>query len=163
MTRDILSGRVEWRGFGVVNPFNDDGGLVELRRYPRLRNYLELRKDQIASRHVAQKAPANWYRTIDRIYPALTYEPKLLIPDIKGKAHIVYEDGKLYPHHNLYYITSRDWDLKALRAVLRSGIARLFISTYSTRMRRTAGGRAQPGHGGYTLCRLDWYPGPLCN
>lgn len=62
-------------------------------------------------------------------------EPKPLIPDIKGEAHIVYEEGKLYPHHNLYYITSRDWDLKALRAVLRSGIARLFISIYSTRMR----------------------------
>ncbi len=135
MTRDILTGRVEWRGYGVVNPFDDSGGLVELRRYPRLRRYLESKKDQIASRHVAQKAPANWYRTIDRIYPALTYEPKLLIPDIKSEAHIVYEDGKLYPHHNLYYITSREWDLKALRAVLRSGIARLFISTYSTRMR----------------------------
>ena len=135
MTRDILSGHVAWRGYGVVNPFNDDGGLVDLRRYPRLRKYLEARKDQIASRHVAQKVPTNWYRTIDRIYPALTYEPKLLIPDIKGEAHIVYEDGKLYPHHNLYYITSREWDLKALRAVLRSGIARLFISTYSTRMR----------------------------
>jgi len=135
MTRDILSGHVQWRGYGVVNPFSDNGGLVDLRRYPRLRKYLEARKDQIASRHVAQKAPANWYRTIDRIYPALTYEQKLLIPDIKGEAHIVYEEGKLYPHHNLYFITSREWDLKALRAVLRSGIARLFISTYSTRMR----------------------------
>lgn len=135
MTRDILSGEVEWRGFGVVNPFADEGGLVALARYPRLRRYLEARKDQIAKRHVAQKAPANWYRTIDRIYPALAKKPKLLIPDIKGEAHIVYEDGKLYPHHNLYFITSEEWDLRALQAVLLSGIARLFVATYSTRMR----------------------------
>jgi hypothetical protein len=47
----------------------------------------------------------------------------------------VYESGILYPHHNLYFITSNVWDLRALQAVLKSGIARLFISTYSTRMR----------------------------
>ena len=135
MTRDILSGDVEWQGLGIVNPFADEGGLVGLECYPRLKRHLEDRKDQIAKRHVAQKAPANWYRTIDRIYPALARTPKLLIPDIKGEAHIVYEDGKLYPHHNLYYITSDHWDLRALQAVLLSGIACLFVATYSTRMR----------------------------
>ncbi len=135
MTRDILSGQVQWRGLGVVNPFADDGGLVDLARYPRLRRYLEARKDQIAKRHVAKKTPANWYRTIDRIYPELAKTPKLLIPDIKGKAHIVYEHGNLYPHHNLYFITSKEWDLRALQAVLLSGIAHLFVATYSTRMR----------------------------
>lgn len=135
MTRDILNGHVEWRGFGVINPFEERGGLVDLRQYPKLRKFLEARKREIAKRHVAEKSPANWYRTIDRIYPAIASKPKLLIPDIKGEAHIVYEEGLLYPHHNLYFITSDDWDLKALQAVLLSGIARLFISIYSTRMR----------------------------
>lgn len=135
MTHDILSGKVEWRGLGVVNPFADDGRLVNLKTYPRLKRYLEARRDQIVRRHVAQKAPRNWYRTIDRIYPELAKKPKLLIPDIKGEAHIVYEKGRLYPHHNLYYITSDEWNLKALRAVLLSGIAKLFVSVYSTRMR----------------------------
>lgn len=135
MTRDILRGKVEWRGLGVINPFAEEGGLVRLEEYPRLRRYLEARKEQIAGRHVAQKIPANWYRTIDRIYPALAGKPKLLIPDIKGEAHIVLEEGLLYPHHNLYYITSEAWDLDALRAILMSGIARLFVSVYSTKMR----------------------------
>ena len=135
MTRDIDSGEVKWRGLGVVNPFADGGGLVDLNDYPRLRSYFEQRRGQIAKRHVAQKAPANWYRTIDRIYPALATRPKLLIPDIKGEAHIVYEDGRLYPHHNLYFIVSDEWDLRALRAVLCSGIATLFVSIYATRMR----------------------------
>ncbi|WP_226019525.1 Eco57I restriction-modification methylase domain-containing protein [Novosphingobium sp. FKTRR1] len=134
-TRDIDSGIVLWRGQGVINPFGDDGRLVNLSDYPRLRRYLEERKDQIANRHVAQKAPANWYRTIDRIYPELAQRPKLLIPDIKGEANIVYEEGRLYPHHNLYFITSDSWDMRALQAVLLSGIARLFVATYSTKMR----------------------------
>jgi hypothetical protein len=135
MTRDILNGTVEWRGFGVVNPFADSGGLVDLADYPRLKRYLEARKDEIAGRHCAQKVPANWYRTIDRITPSLTTKPKLLVPDIKGEAHIVYEEGRLYPHHNLYFITTDHWELRALQAVLLSGIARLFVATYSTRMR----------------------------
>jgi hypothetical protein len=135
MTRDILTGTVNWRGYGVINPFADGGGLVPLERYPLLKRYLEARREEIAKRHVAQKAPANWYRTIDRIYPDILKKPKLLIPDIKGEAHVVYDEGHYYPHHNLYYITSETWDLHALQAVLLSGIARLFISTYSTKMR----------------------------
>jgi hypothetical protein len=135
MTRDISNGTVEWRGYGVVNPFKEHGGLVDLDEYPRLQRYVEMRRGVIAKRHVAMKAPANWYRTIDRIYPFLAAEPKLLIPDIKGGAHIVYEEGRLYPHHNLYYITSDTWDLRALQAVLLSGIARLFVAVYSTQMR----------------------------
>ena len=134
MTRDILSGTVDWQGKGVINPFNDDGTLVDLSRFPRLRSYLESNREQIAGRHVAQKAPANWYRTIDRITPSLAFTPKLLIPDIKGDAHVVFEEGRLYPHHNLYYITSTQWNLKALQAVLMSGIARLFVAAYSTKM-----------------------------
>ena len=135
MTGDLVSGRVVWRGFGVINPFAEDGGLVPLWQYPKLAAYLKKHADEICKRHVSKKNPNNWYRTIDRIYPALAEKPKLLIPDIKGEPNIVYEEGNLYPHHNLYYITSNEWDLKALQAVLRSGIAKLFISVYSVKMR----------------------------
>lgn len=134
-TRDIVSGEVRWRGLGVINPFSDDGSLVDLKQYPRLRAYLEARKDAITGRHCAKKAPKQWYRTIDRIWPELTGRPKLLIPDIKGDAHIVFEKGYFYPHHNLYFVTSDEWDLRALQAILLSSLTRLFISTYSTHMR----------------------------
>jgi hypothetical protein len=134
-TKDILEGVIKWSGKGVINPFQANGQLVKLSDYPRLRKYLEHRKDVIAGRHCAQKTPENWYRTIDRISPELTSRHKLLIPDINGQTQIVLEKGKLYPHHNLYYIVSEKWDLRALQAVLLSGIARLFISSYSTEMR----------------------------
>jgi len=134
-TKDIMSGEVRWQGQGVINPFAESGGLVDLDDYPRLRRYLENRREVIAGRHCAKKTPANWYRTIDRITPSLAAKPKLLIPDIKGEAHIVFEGGELYPHHNLYYVTSDDWDLRALQAVLLSAVTRLFVATYSTKMR----------------------------
>jgi hypothetical protein len=129
-----VSGEVRWLGQGVINPFADDGRLVNLRDYPRLRRYLEARQEAIAGRHCAQKAPSNWYRTIDRITSSIAKKQKLLIPDIKGEAHIVFESGKLYPHHNLYYVTSEAWNLRALQAVLLSGVTRLFVATYSTKM-----------------------------
>lgn len=134
-TKDIASGKVEWTGRGVINPFENDGKLAELSKYPKLRKHLERYREVIANRHVAQKSPAHWYRTIDRITPSLAARPKLLIPDIKGSAHVVYEDGRLYPHHNLYYVIAESWDLRALQAVLLSRVARQFVAAYSTTMR----------------------------
>lgn len=144
-TRDIQSGEVEWKGLGVINPFAEEGGLVDLDTHPRLRRYLELHREQVAGRHCAQKNPASWYRTIDRIFPALSGKPKLLIPDIKGEAHVVFEAGSYYPHHNLYYVTSDTWDLRALQAVLLSGISRLFVACYSTKM-----------HGGFLRFQVQY-------
>lgn len=134
-TKDIEGGTVEWLGLGVINPFRNDGTLVDLSDYPRLSRYFAQHADTIKKRNCARKNPKAWYRTIDRIHPDLRIRPKLLIPDIKGEAHIVYEDGQFYPHHNLYFITSEEWDLKALQAILQTGIAKLFVATYSTKMR----------------------------
>lgn len=135
MTRDIDTGIVKWQGYGVINPFNNDGTLVKLKDYPRFARYMNNHREIISARHVSKKNPNNWFRTIDRITPSLAETPKLLIPDIKGKANVVFEEGRLYPHHNLYYITSTTWDLRALQAILMSGIARLFVAAYSTQMR----------------------------
>lgn len=135
MGKDLISGRMDWQGQGVINPFTDEGPLVDLESYPKLKRYLELHREQIADRHVAKKNPANWFRTIDRITPSLARRQKLLIPDIRGEATVVFENGELYPHHNLYFVVSDSWDLRALQAVLLSNLTRLFIATYSTKMR----------------------------
>jgi hypothetical protein len=133
-TKDIASGVVRWRGLGVINPFENNGQLVDLDQYPKLRTHLDRHRETVAKRHVAQKSPAHWYRTIDRITPSLAMRPKLLIPDIKGSAHVVFEEGWLYPHHNLYFVVSEEWELRALQAVLLSCVTRQFISAYSTVM-----------------------------
>ncbi|WP_305823714.1 Eco57I restriction-modification methylase domain-containing protein [Massilia brevitalea] len=135
MGRDLATGHVEWRGYGVVNPFTDEGPLVNLDDYPRLKAYFEQHRERLEARHVAKKSSSSWYRTIDRITPSLTWKPKLLIPDIRGDAQVVFDDGRLYPHHNLYFVLSEQWELRALQAVLLSNVARLFVETYSTKMR----------------------------
>ena len=133
-TRDVQDGTVKWRGLGVVNPFEEDGSLADFARYPRFAAYMKKHAPSLKARHCARRSNGSWYRTIDRITPSLAQKPKLLIPDIKGEAHIVLENGKLYPHHNLYFIVSDEWPLAVLQAVLMSGIAHLFVRAYSTKM-----------------------------
>lgn len=135
VTRDVVNGEIAWSGKGVVNPFLDDGSLAPFEEFPKMAKFFLRHEKIVKGRNVAKKNRTNWYRTIDRIYPALTACPKLLIPDIRGDASIVLENQGLYPHHNFYYVTSNEWDLKALQAVLLSGLARLFVAAYTTKMR----------------------------
>jgi hypothetical protein len=133
---DIAGGRFTWHGMGVVNPWADDGDLVRLDDYPRLAAYLAPYRDALSRRHTSKDDPTRrWYKTIDRITPSLTWQPKLLVPDIRGDGDAIsYDSGCAYPHHNLYYITSTTWDLQALQALLRSGVARLFVDAYAVRI-----------------------------
>ena len=134
-TRDIESGELRWQGLCVINPFEENGRLVDLTQFPRLEQYFLSNQTILRNRHCAKKIPDNWYRTIDRIWPTLIAAPKLLIPDIKNEPNIVYDQGGFYPHHNLYYVTSSEWDLRALQAVLLSKIAKLVVSAYTTKIR----------------------------
>ena len=135
MTDDIQTGQITWSRNVIVNPFDSHGMLINLERYPHLKAYFLAHEERLKKRHVAQKNPRVWYRTIDKISEPLTYQPKLLIPDIKGAPHVVYDEGHYYPHHNLYVVTSSSWDLQALQAILRSSIAKFFVAHYSVKMR----------------------------
>ncbi len=132
---DVLGER--WSGHYLINPFadEDNGSLVDLRRYPGLAAHFELHAEQLRGRHVAKTRQANWFRTIDRIWPALTSTPKLMIPDIQRGGVIGLDEGRFYPHHNLYWITSDAWDLRALHALLRSTQVLMQVRAYSVQMR----------------------------
>jgi hypothetical protein len=134
MASDLVDGEILWKGRGVLNPFDDAGKVVALDDWPRFAAYLETHCDAVAGRNVAKRSGAGWYRTIDRIQPGLLETPKILIPDIKGEGVFVIDEGRYYPHHNLYFIASLEWDLRALRALLRSSLTLLTVATYCTRM-----------------------------
>lgn len=134
MARDLVDGEIRWSGKGVVNPFDDHGRLVDPGAFPRFNRYLENHVDAIRGRNVARRNPSGWYRTIDRIQPGLLETPKLLVPDIKGEGIFVLDEGRFYPHHNLYFVTSDEWQLYALQTVLRSSITLMTVATYCTRM-----------------------------
>lgn len=136
MAKDTVSGHLNWSGSYLVNPWSSDGkGLVDLADYPRLAAYYEAHAVSLLKRHVANRRPAQWYRTIDRVDHTLTPRPKLLFPDIKASIHPVLDPGGIYPHHNLYYVVSGSWDPQVLGGLLLSRVAQLFVEAYAVRMR----------------------------
>lgn len=135
MRDDIENGRLKNGHRFVINTFDKDGRVIDLGRYPRLRRHLEAHGLDIKRRHVAQKNPASWFRTIDRVYPELVQVPKLLIPDIAGSNEVALDKGKYHPHHNLYYVVSDVWDMEVLGGLLSSKVALFFIWSYATKMR----------------------------
>ena len=135
MTADTRHGVLRWSGHYLVDPWQRGGGLVDLAVYPRLRAHFEQRRKELLNRNVAQRMPKDWYRTIDRVHHDLTGQPKLYFPDMKLTSHPVLDHGETYPHHALYFLTSRSWDLEVLGGLLLSRIAQLFIEAYCVKMR----------------------------
>ena len=133
--RDLREGTYAWSGTYLVNPWHEDGSLVDLNEYPLMRAYLEDHGAALKRRHTAQKTPDRWHRTIDKVNAALIDQPKLLIGDMRMTLNPVLEPGGHYPHHNLYWITSDTWDLEVLGGILLSDIAQAFVEAYSVRMR----------------------------
>lgn len=120
-------------GLYIINTY-DENGVIDLKQYPLLESYLNQNKDSLSLRHVAKSSPKHWYKTIDRVYPQRAKSEKLLIPDIKSDFLIFYESGKYHPNNSMYYICSERWNLRALEAVLMSGIGQFFVQTYSTKI-----------------------------
>lgn len=87
------------------------------------------------NRFIVKRNPARWHRTIDKVYPGLAEQSKLLLQDMKAKITPVLEPGGYYPHHNLYYIISTSWDLEVLGGLLLSRVAEAFVSAYGVKMR----------------------------
>ena len=133
-SKDISSGQPQWSERYLVNPWKN-GSLVDLAEYPKLAAYYEKHGAAIKGRHVAKKRPATWHRTIDKVDPKLQTQAKLLLPDMKAAAHPVLDRGQYYPHHNLYFVVSRDWDLEVLGGLLLSDFANLFVGAYCVKMR----------------------------
>lgn len=103
--RDVSGNRLQWSGKYLLNPYKENGDLINLDDYPLAARYLTNHRDALEKRHVARKNPNKWYKTIDRIVPGLQETPKVLLPDISGNQLILVDKGQYYPQHNLYYIT----------------------------------------------------------
>lgn len=130
---DLKHGKISSTESYIINTY-EDNGLIELEKYPLLNAYLLSNKEVLKKRHIAKKNPKQWFKTIDRVYPHRALTEKLLIPDIKSELTIVYDEGHYHPNNSIYYICSRSWNLRALQAVLISGIGQLFVNTYSTKI-----------------------------
>jgi adenine-specific DNA-methyltransferase len=134
-SRGVSGNAIEWKGNFFINPYNSEGRLIDLDKFPRAKKYFEENYDLLAARHVSKKNPINWYRTIDKVHASLTTTPKIILPDITGNKLIHIDEGNFYPHHNLYYITGKDIDtLELLAAILMSDFVRSQLGEMGNKM-----------------------------
>lgn len=134
MADDIRAGFLKPPTKLLLNPWDENGRLVDLAKYPMFAQVLGSH-EAVKKRFIAKKNPTTWHRTIDKVYPGLAERPKLLLQDMKAQITPVLEPGGFYPHHNLYYIVSSTWDLEVLGGILLSRIAEAFVSAYGVKMR----------------------------
>jgi hypothetical protein len=131
---DLRDGKVVWSGAHLISPWRADGGLADLDGLPRLKAHHEQHAERLCARH-QWPAPTRPLVPHDRPgRPEPGRRRKLLLPDLRHRVAPVMGTGGLCPHHNLYWITSDDWDLRVLGGLLLSDFATLFVETYSPRM-----------------------------
>lgn len=124
-SRDLKNNQLNWSGNYILNPFDKNGELIDLSKYPKAHEFFEENKEILQNRHVAKRNPKTWYKTIDKIQSKLIFQDKILLPDISGNRFIFIDRGEFYPHHNLYYITGKPYSkLVLLAAVLMSDFTR---------------------------------------
>ena len=133
--RDLRGNKLHWSGKFLLNPYMPNGKLIDLNSFPKAKQYLEAHKERLLKRHVASKSPSYWYKTIDRITPALQLQTKILLPDMSGNSFIFIDKGYFYPLHNIYYVTGRcTADLCVLAAILMSDFVKEQLYSITTKM-----------------------------
>ncbi len=135
MAYDAQGSNLNWSRHYLVSPWEKNGGLVDLARYPRLAAYYVRHEERLRARSIGKRNPRAWYRTIDRVDYSLVGKDKLYIADIKDRIHPFIDRGETYPHHNLYWVQSESWDMDVLGGLLLSDVAQFFIECYAVRMR----------------------------
>lgn len=130
---DVKSGRFEWHGAHLVDPWEARGQLIDLDRYPLAAAYLTRHRATLTRRHTAKSG--KWWRTIDAVHHDRLASAYLVLEDMKGHSHPVLIPAGYYPHHNLYAIYSEAWDLDVLGGILMSEVFERQVAAYCVKMR----------------------------
>ena len=133
-SRDLSGDSLAWDNRFLLNPYDKNGNLIDLEKYPKTKTYLEAMRQKLEKRHIVKKN-RTWYSLIDRIKPDLLNMPKILLPELSANRVIFIDEGRFYPAHNIYYITGQDLkSLRLLAATLMSSFIREQMSQISTKM-----------------------------
>ena len=117
---EVLEGRVDWRGRFVASLFDENGGLRDLREYPRLARHLARFRGDLEARYIVRHG-APWYRTIDRLRAADWQRPKILVPEIAKEPRVALDCQGLVPSHGVYAVFPPKNDVEGIYEALRDG------------------------------------------
>lgn len=132
--KDLTGNEFCWKELYILNPYDSNGSIIDLNKYPKTKQYLEKYRSILEKRYIVKNGRA-WYSLIDKIKPQLVHQPKILLPDISGNKVIFVDKGSFYPAHNIYYITGKSFnELELLAAILMSKFVKEQIESISNKM-----------------------------
>ena len=138
LSEDIKDGTIIWKHHYLLNPYDASGknSIINLEQYPKTAAYFNRHAKRLKARYCAKATPNEWFRTLDRINYNVYRSAKILLPDIQRGGNVALDEkGEYYPHHNVYWIISPSWNLKALCVILRSSFVTNQIRRVSVQMR----------------------------
>ncbi len=135
ISKDVKNNTLKWSGNYLINPFDKNGNLIDIEKFPRTLKYFYSYAEILKKRHVAKKNKDKWFKTIDKVNYHLRFEAKIVLPDISGNTYIFIDEGNYYPHHNLYYIKGGSLDeLRILAAILMSDFSKNQLMEFGNKM-----------------------------
>jgi len=114
----------------LVNPWEADGRLVDLDRWPRLKRHLVASREALEAR-ACVSGRLDWYRTIDRI-PAERPADRILVAGMARRARVALSRPDEVPGNAIYVLSTRSWPPAALFVLLRSGLLDLYAAGFAS-------------------------------
>jgi len=131
--RDLGPFEIRDPGLSILLPYTFANGsrspmLVDLRRYPKARAYLEAHRSTLEQRHCVRVWEKRWYDLHDQVFGDLAGQPKVLVPDVANQNRFAVDEGRFIPLHSAYYIVPNiGVDPHFLAAVLNSRVTLFLI------------------------------------
>ena len=120
-TTEDIDGRTEVRNSRwIADVWTDDGGLVDLRFFPRLEARLACFREALSARACVRKQD-EWYRTIDRKNRNVLFARKLVVAGMARRARLGVLPAGIALANSAYAVFGNGWPLDELNWLLRSG------------------------------------------
>ena len=142
---DIKRYRLQYQKKYLVFPYikvNSEYQVVDIRRYPKLHQYLNQYKKELADRYDIRQTKSKWYELRPCNYYSAFESEKIIYPDISHKSNFAYDEEGYYCLMTAFIMTmKKDYKneskryLKYLLGVLNSRVLEFYFKQISTFVR----------------------------
>jgi hypothetical protein len=126
---------VEWENESAIYPYNEDGELVDLSRYPNIKSHLDQHREYLEDRYCVKTGGKGIYEYDGpRCKSVFEGEFKIPVPDMATENHFAYSDGHKCFKNTAYVLTfdeKQPFSKEELLGLLNSSVAEFYIKQKS--------------------------------
>lgn len=111
----------------LLNPYTDDGDVIDISRYPEAQSYLKHHKEELEDRYCVREKGKLWFETHDVVDTKRQIKSKIVTPDITSSAKFAVVEGCI-THNTCYTITNPN-NLDAFAGYLSSDVFEFILKS----------------------------------